>query len=125
NSNASYARGYLLFLRERTLMAQAFDPKRLETTSDAFPIAEQVQPGRVPVTGIFSVSEDVLVYQSGSGERGSQLMWFDRTNKPISKLGDVGLTIVCVFLLTERVQLYPCRIASGLATSGFMRWRGA
>ena len=90
NSNASYARGHLLFLRERTLMAQPFEPKRLETTGDAFPIAEQVQMGRVPAMAIFSVSEDVLVYQSGPGESGSQLMWFDRTNKPVGKLGDVA-----------------------------------
>jgi Tol biopolymer transport system component len=90
SSNSSYAGGYLLFLRERTLMAQAFDPKRLETRGEAFPIVEQVQPGRVLATGIFSVSQDVLVYQSGPGERGSQLMWFDRSNKPISKLGDVA-----------------------------------
>jgi dipeptidyl aminopeptidase/acylaminoacyl peptidase len=90
DSNPLYARGYLLFLRERTLMAQPFDPKRLETTGDAFPIAEQVQPGRAPDTGIFSVSEDVLVYQSGPGASGSQLVWFDRTNKQIGKLGDVA-----------------------------------
>jgi Tol biopolymer transport system component len=89
DSNASYARGYLLFLRERTLMAQSFDPNRLETTGDAFPIAEQVQTGRAPDAGIFSVSEDVLVYQSGPGESGSQLIWFDRT-KEVGKLGDVA-----------------------------------
>jgi serine/threonine protein kinase/Tol biopolymer transport system component len=91
NSNAAYAQGYLLFLRERTLMAQGFDPKRLETTGDAFPIGEQVQTGRAPGTGIFSVSEDgVLVYQSGPGESGSELIWFDRTNKPVGKLGDLS-----------------------------------
>jgi serine/threonine protein kinase/Tol biopolymer transport system component len=89
DSNAAYAQGYLLFLRERTLMAQAFDAKRLETTDDAFPIAEQVQSGRVPGTGIFSVSDDgVLAYQSGPGQSGSQLTWFGRTNKPIGNLGD-------------------------------------
>ena len=91
NSNTAYAQGYLLFLRERTLMAQGFDPKRLETTGDAFPIGEQVQTGRAPGTGIFSVSEDgVLVYQSGPGESGSELIWFDRTNKPVGKLGDLS-----------------------------------
>ncbi|HSB26324.1 MAG TPA: hypothetical protein VLE19_00655, partial [Pyrinomonadaceae bacterium] len=64
---------------------------RLETTGDPFPIGEQVQTGRVPGTGIFSVSEDgVLVYQSGSGNSGSELIWLDRTNKPIGKLGDLG-----------------------------------
>jgi serine/threonine protein kinase/Tol biopolymer transport system component len=91
DSNAAYAQGYLLFLRERTLMAQAFDPKRLEMTGDPFPIAEQVQTGRIPGTAIFSVSDEgVLAYQSGPGESGSQLTWFDRTNKPIRNLGDVG-----------------------------------
>jgi hypothetical protein len=126
NSNAAYAQGYLLFLRERTLMAQAFDPKRLETTGDAFPIAEQVQSGRVPATGIFSVSEDgVLAYQSGPERVGH------------SSRGSTGLisrsviwviwvlTIVFVFLLTQRVQPSLCRIRWGLATSGCMKWRGA
>lgn len=91
NSNAAYAEGHLLYLRERTLMAQGFDPKRLETTGDAFPIGEQVQTGRFPGTGIFSVSEEgVLIYQSGPGDSGSELIWFDRTNKPIGKLGDLS-----------------------------------
>ena len=72
-------------------MAQSFDLKRLETTGDAFPIAEQLQTGRYPGSGIFSVSEDgVLVYQSGPGNSGSELIWFDRTNKPIGKLGDLS-----------------------------------
>jgi serine/threonine protein kinase len=91
NSNAAYTQGYLLFMRERTLMAQGFDPKRFETMGDAFPISEQVQMGRVPGMGIFSVSEQgILVYQSGPGNSGSELIWFDRTNKPIGKLGDLN-----------------------------------
>jgi Tol biopolymer transport system component len=90
NSNAAYAQGYLLFLRERTLMAQSFDPQRLEMIGDAFPIAEQLQFGRVAGTGIFSVSDDgFLAYQSGPGESGSRLTWFDRSNKPIRNLGDL------------------------------------
>ena len=91
NSNAVYAQEYLLFLRDRTLIAQPFDAKRLETTGDAFPIAEQVQSGRVQATGVFSFSEQgILVYQTGAGESGSQLTWFDRTNKQIGVLGDLA-----------------------------------
>jgi serine/threonine protein kinase/Tol biopolymer transport system component len=91
NSNPAYAQGYLLFMRERTLMAQPFDAKRMETTGDAFPIAEQIQFGRVQSTGIFSVSEEgVLAYQTGAEQSGSQLTWFDRTNKPIGSLGDLA-----------------------------------
>jgi len=125
DSNASYARGYLLFLRERTLMAQPFDPKRVETTGDAFPIAEQVQTGRVPATSIFSVSEDVLVYQSGSGESGSQLLWFDRTNKPIGKLGDVAsYSNLC---LSPDGKSATVSVAEhvGAGNIWFYEWRGA
>src|SRR5262245_2059027 len=34
--------GYLLFLRERTLLAQPFDAAKLSLTGDAFPIAEGI-----------------------------------------------------------------------------------
>lgn len=40
DSSAFYASGYLLFQRQATLLAQVFDPKRLELTGDATPIAE-------------------------------------------------------------------------------------
>jgi len=36
------APGYLLFARDRTLMAQPFDTGNLETTGDAVPVGEQV-----------------------------------------------------------------------------------
>jgi hypothetical protein len=39
------APGDLLFLRERTLMAQSFNMRTLETTGEAAPIAEQVDAG--------------------------------------------------------------------------------
>src|SRR5262249_32832279 len=34
--------GYLLFLRDRTLVAQPFDPKSLKTTGEPIPVAEKV-----------------------------------------------------------------------------------
>ena len=39
---AFYASGQLLFVRESTLMARAFDPDTLEFTGEAVPLAEQV-----------------------------------------------------------------------------------
>ena len=42
-SNAQYANGYLLFLRETTLMAQRFDPDTLTPTGESIPIALDVQ----------------------------------------------------------------------------------
>ncbi|MDQ3665222.1 MAG: protein kinase [Acidobacteriota bacterium] len=87
--SAAYAPpGYLLFLRDRTLMAQDFDADRLELTGEPFPVAEQVDRlGAGVPFALFSVSETgVLVYRSGSSET-TQLIWFDREGK---QLGTVG-----------------------------------
>ena len=92
NSNAMYAQGYLLYLRENTLVAQPFDENRLVTTGEAAPVAERVQTA-VPAgsVGVFSVSRDgLLVYQAGSGGPGLELTWFDRTGKPMGTLGEPG-----------------------------------
>jgi serine/threonine protein kinase/dipeptidyl aminopeptidase/acylaminoacyl peptidase len=89
-SNALYAQGYLLFLREGTLMTQPFDPKRLVTTGEAAPVAEQIQ--RVLNTGtvgVFSVSEmGMLTYRSGAGFGGLHLTWFDRSGKQGVTVGE-------------------------------------
>src|SRR5215469_787561 len=87
NSNAIYSQGHLLYMREGTLMAQPFDTKRLETTGEAIPVAEQVE--RVlnsGTVGAFSVSQNgLLAYRTGrqlSADNGSQqLTWFDRQGK--------------------------------------------
>ncbi|PYR66299.1 MAG: hypothetical protein DMF88_16790 [Acidobacteria bacterium] len=95
-SNAKYAEGYLLFLREQTLMAQAFDVERLELASEAVPIAEHVTIGGIiGMAGGYGLSETgILAYQTGVVEVGgpsdtsTQLVWFDRSGKPIGALGD-------------------------------------
>lgn len=92
SQNVLYSRGHLLFLRETTLMAQPFDPRRLVSTGDAFPVAEQIQTtGTNPPYGVFSASENgVLAYLTGSAAAGSQLVWFDRTGKQTGVLGDAA-----------------------------------
>ena len=88
-SNAMYANGHLLFLREGTLMAQPFDPDRTVTTGEAFPLAESVQTvlasGRV---GVFSASDTgLLLYRQGGGSL-RQLIWLDRTGKTVGTVGE-------------------------------------
>jgi Tol biopolymer transport system component len=93
SSNVAYSEGHLLFLREKTLMAQPFDARRLVLTGDAFPIAENILTGVTtnPV-GVFSVSENgVLVYETGAPTAGDQLLWLDRNGKQMSVLGDPAL----------------------------------
>jgi dipeptidyl aminopeptidase/acylaminoacyl peptidase len=91
--NVAYASGYLLYMREYTLMARPFDQKRLATSGDAVPLAEQVNsvfPGDARM-GIFSVARDgLLAYQAGPTATGQELTWFDRSGKPAGTLGEPG-----------------------------------
>jgi Tol biopolymer transport system component len=90
-SNVAYAEGHLLYLRERTLMAQPFDTRRLETTGDAFPLAEQIQFDPAGNQGVFSVSRNgVLAYEATNEINGSQLAWLDRSGKQIGAVGERG-----------------------------------
>ncbi|MCA1573001.1 MAG: protein kinase [Acidobacteria bacterium] len=90
--NAAYAPpGFLLFLRNETLIAQRFDADELQLTGEPFPIAERVAFNPGLSRGAFSVSENgVLAYRSGSGQI-NQPLWFDRGGKQIGSLGAAGL----------------------------------
>ena len=90
-SNAQYANGHLIFMREGTLVAQRFDTERLQLSGQPVPLVEQVQiagAGCTGVAGAVSVSNTgVLAYQVGLITR-SQLAWFDRAGKQLGTLGD-------------------------------------
>ena len=83
--------GYLLFLRDTTLFAQPFDPKRLELSGDAVPVADQVGSFPGANAGLFSASETgVLAYRVGTGSTGTQLAWVDPKGTITSVVGDKG-----------------------------------
>ena len=88
-----YASGYLLFVRDRTLLARSFDDDALEFTGDAFPVAEAVTllPAGT-VIGVYSASQNgVLAYQSGAGDEGNyRLVWRDREGNELDTLGEPG-----------------------------------
>jgi Tol biopolymer transport system component/predicted Ser/Thr protein kinase len=86
--NVEYASGYLIYLRENTLMAQPFDLGRLETSGDAAPVAEPVEYDLNFNRAVFSASQNgILIYQAGGTTRGeAQLEWFDRTGKSLGKI---------------------------------------
>jgi Tol biopolymer transport system component len=90
-SNAKYADGHLVFIRDGALLAQPFDPNRFELADRTKPLAERVQTsttGATEATGAFTVSETgLLAYQTSSLVR-SQLAWFDRAGNQIAQLGE-------------------------------------
>jgi dipeptidyl aminopeptidase/acylaminoacyl peptidase len=76
--------GYLLFRRENTLMAQPFDPGRLQTAGEALPLAEQVGAATIG-NGAFSASENgLLAYRTGGFLGNRELVWMDREGRRIS-----------------------------------------
>jgi Tol biopolymer transport system component len=88
-STMSYAPpGFLLFLRERTLMAQAFDEKTLSLRGDPSPVADRILYFPQTANTLFSVSETgLLLYQSGSSQVLAQLTWLDRNGRELGTLG--------------------------------------
>jgi eukaryotic-like serine/threonine-protein kinase len=78
--------GRLLFLRDGTLMAQAFDPAKLELAGNPSPVAERV--GSVFQTGYFSASPHILVTRTATTLRGYQMIWVDSQGKVIEKIGE-------------------------------------
>jgi Tol biopolymer transport system component len=86
------APGYLLFVRERTLMAQPFDAEKAQTTGDAVPVAEQIDYFPAGSQSQFSAAANgTLVYTSGAGDGGKkQLTWFDRAGR---SAGTVGMPV--------------------------------
>jgi len=88
DSRALYAPGYLLFIREETLVAQQFDAGQLQTTGEAVPVAEDVRVNPGNGRAAFAVSESgILVYRTGPAGFLTQLMWFDRAGKEIGRVG--------------------------------------
>lgn len=80
--------GYLLFLRDATLMAQPFDNRRLRLTGEAQVVADHIGDNG-GIYGGFSVSKNnVLVFwPSGSDV---QLTWYDRLGNTLAKVGVPG-----------------------------------
>ena len=80
--------GYLLFVRDKTLVAQRFDLKGLKTIGEPAPVAEKIGTDSVGLAR-FSVSRNgVLAYRTG--DSGNRLLWLDRTGKELETAGDIG-----------------------------------
>jgi dipeptidyl aminopeptidase/acylaminoacyl peptidase len=86
---ADPARGYILFVREETLLAQPFNASRLEPAGEPLMVADRVLYNRTG--GYFSASPTgILAYRSGASA-GPRLAWFDRDGKFLGAAGEPAL----------------------------------
>jgi Tol biopolymer transport system component len=98
-SRGAYAaQGYLLFDRERAVIAQRFDPDRLLVSGEPIRVADGLTVGPSALIGAFSVSNTgVLSYVTGgSGTLAgpqvplSRLTWYDRGGRAVGSIGEPG-----------------------------------
>jgi len=83
DSNAIYAAaGYLLFVRDNTLMAQRFNSRSLALEGEAKPLADHVAVNTDIWRSVLTASANgELLYQHGAAGGGSQLVWYDASGK--------------------------------------------
>jgi Tol biopolymer transport system component len=83
SSSAVYIEpGYLLYRRDRYLVAHPFDARRLELTGDPRPVAEDVwyEPGVTALTNVSVSDTGTVVFRTG-GPEVTELAWFDRSGQ--------------------------------------------
>ncbi len=115
DSSGIYAApGYLLFIREGTLMAQRFDADAVHLIGDAVPVIEHAASDPIIWRETLSASEHgMLVYRSQSrfGEN-LRLLWFDRTGKQVGETGTAG-NYGTLSLSPDGSKLAIARVAPG------------
>ena len=89
--NAVYASGKLLYVKDGSLLSQTFDPSTGQISSEAVPIAEQVEFSDTYSTTLFSASPSgLLLYRKGKAGIGELLQWFDRKGKRLDTV-EIGI----------------------------------
>jgi Tol biopolymer transport system component/tRNA A-37 threonylcarbamoyl transferase component Bud32 len=88
-ANVAFSRGRVLFLHDRSLMAQPFDSHALAVTGEPVPVVDQISTGGIPVRGLFTASESgALIYGRSAAETRARLTWYDRSGKRLGSLGE-------------------------------------
>jgi serine/threonine protein kinase len=81
--------GQLLFINQRTLFAQDFDPVNLALSGNPSPVAQQIVID--PVAAIFAAvsasAAGPIIYRAGMAGGQRQFAWFDRSGKVIGAIG--------------------------------------
>jgi eukaryotic-like serine/threonine-protein kinase len=89
--NVQYAAGYLLYVRDRAVMAQPFDAARLKTTGAAVPLTQPELDKFFDFwQSSFSVSRDGKLVFASAADAPSRLLWYDKTGKELGQFPEIG-----------------------------------
>ena len=87
--SAQYASGWLLSVRDTSLLAFPFDPRRFTVKDEPVRVADDVNFDLGVWRGSFSASENgVLAYQLAQAGIGGQLTWCDASGRRLSTVGE-------------------------------------
>ena len=116
-SNALYVpgderKGYLLWLRGGTLVAQEFNPQTLEFAGDTQPIAEGLSASPRRQMDVAASANGLVLY--GSLEAVTQLGWFDRTGKLLRAMGEPVDSILSFRLSPDERYVVEQRNTGGM-----------
>ncbi len=89
--SAQYASGWLLSVRDTSLVALPFDARRLTVADKPVRVADDVNFDPGVWRGTFTASENgVLAYQVAQAGVGGQLAWWDSSGRRLSTVGEKG-----------------------------------
>ncbi len=81
--------GYLLYARDGSLLAQAFDDRKLRLVGDPIPTGLEVWHHSMTGTGAFSASDNGVLASRGSPSP-SRLVWLDRAGRETGSVESPG-----------------------------------
>ena len=88
--SAQAVKGWLLSVRESSLMAAPFDEARLVVTGPPVRAAADVQFDAGTWRGVFAATPGILVYQFSRDGKGGQIAWHDAQGRRIAAIGERG-----------------------------------
>ena len=106
-SNAVFADGYLLYVKDGALLAHPFDAATLQLHGSARAVAGPVLQNTQSAVAAFSASADgrLLAYVGGSRPP-NRLIWFERAGKALSQVGAERIYLDVVLSHDEKRALF-------------------
>jgi eukaryotic-like serine/threonine-protein kinase len=87
DTGAIFAEGYLLFVRQSTLLALSFDLDGLKTSGDPAVLAQNVSNTRNTASASFSAADKGVLSYLAASQVPTQLAWVSRTGEVLERVG--------------------------------------
>jgi eukaryotic-like serine/threonine-protein kinase len=104
--------GHVLFVRERTLVAQPFDADTLRFTGDAFALVQEVSVTSTGPQIAASAADNGHVVYLANARPDQQLAWFDRRGRQLSTVGSPVSRIMGLALAPDARHIASVRESS-------------